>query len=89
MKKKNSLVKILVIFGLICAAAVAIAAIISRMQNKLASSCEIEDDEDEGCTGNCSDCSFCDTEDVEDETEEEECEETENLSETAPAEEDK
>ena len=85
MKKKNSLVKILVIFGLVCAAAVAIAAIISRMQNKLASSCETDDDEDEGCTGNCSDCSFCDTEDAE----EDECEETETLSETAPAEEDK
>ena len=88
MKNKNSLVKFIVIFGIICAAAVAVAAIIARMQNKLACSCDgDENEEDEGCTGNCSDCNFCDSDDVENVDGEEETEETEIISETETAEE--
>lgn len=88
MNKKNSFFKFIVIFGIICAAAVAVAAIIARMQNKLACSCDGDkNDEDEGCTGNCSDCSFCDSDDVEDTDGEEENEETEIISETEAVEE--
>lgn len=88
MKKKNSLVKFIVIFGFICAAAVAVAAIISRMQNKLACSCDSDDgEEDDGCTGNCAGCNFCDTDDVDDTEDEEEAEEAEIISETEKVEE--
>ena len=88
MKTKNSFVKFIVIFGIICAAAVAVAAIISRMQNKLACSCGgDENDEDEGCTGNCSDCGFCESDDDDEGDEEDAAEETEPVSETETVEE--
>ncbi|MBE6610634.1 MAG: hypothetical protein E7634_08190 [Ruminococcaceae bacterium] len=87
MNKKNSFIKFLVVFGIIFAAAVAVAAVISSMQKKLACSCSDEkDDEDEGCTGNCGDCSFCEP-DGEEECGEGEEEETEIVSDTDKVEE--
>ena len=87
MKNKNSLVKFLVIFGFICAAAVAVAAVISRMQRKLSCAADNDNvDDEEGCTGNCCDCDFCDTDDVDD-PDSEEKEETEISSETDKVEE--
>ena len=70
-KKTKGLVKFLLMLGAIAAAAVAIAAFVSKIQKKLCCKCEGEPEDDCGCcNGECGDCDLCDGEDEADGEEE-------------------
>ena len=64
-KKTKGLIKFLLVLGAIAAAAVAVAAFVSKMQKKLC--CKCDETEPEGdcdcCKGECDECDFCDGED--------------------------
>lgn len=64
-KKTKGLIKFLLVLGAIAAAAVAVAAFVSKMQKRLC--CKCDETEPEGdcdcCKGECDECDFCDGED--------------------------
>lgn len=71
MKKISKIFKIFLTLGIIVSAALAVAAIFSRMQKKLqeVDGEECDGDEDEGeCGGSCAECGLCDTEAEEDDS---------------------
>lgn len=64
-KKTKGLIKFLLVLGAIAAAAVAVAAFVSKMQKKLCCKCDEVEPEDDCncCKGECDECDFCDGED--------------------------